>query len=83
GLTVIYPATANRTADEFFGTELVEGPLQRMSRHPAPYLDGLILELAEATESVRAFITWNARHYQGRTSLPVMTPGEFVDPPPA
>jgi len=81
-LAVIYPATANRTADEFFDSDLVKGPLQRMSRHPSPYLDSLILDLAEATENVRAFVTWNARHYQGRTSLRVMTPGEYVDSPP-
>lgn len=81
-LAVIYPATANRPADEFFRVDLVEGPLQRMARHPSPYLDSLILELAEATEDVRAFVTWNARHYQGRTPLRVVTPGEFVDSPP-
>ena len=82
GLSLLYPVTANRTADEFFRMELVEGPLQRMARHPSPYLDGLILGLAEATKSVQAFVTWNARHYQGRTSLRVLTPGEFVDSPP-
>ena len=36
GLAVIYPATANRPADEFFRVDLVEGPLQRMARRSFP-----------------------------------------------
>lgn len=83
GLSVIYPVTAHLTADDFFRAELVERPLQRMALHSSPYLDSVILELTETTGNVRAFVTWNARHYQGRTSLRVVTPGEFVDSLPA
>ena len=44
-----------------------------------PFLDVLILNLAEAAPNVEAFATWNARHYQGKSILNVVTPAEYLD----
>lgn len=81
GLSVLYPETVNRLAEEFLQTELIDRPLARMTGHPIPYLDSIILDLVEAAEGVGAFVTWNARHYQGCTPLRVVTPAEFVEFP--
>jgi hypothetical protein len=42
------------------------------------FLDGLILGLVEQLAGVDAFVTWNARHYQGKTPLTVLTPAEYI-----
>ena len=42
------------------------------------FMDALILNLAERTPDVDAFITWNARHFKGKSSLRVLTPEEYV-----
>lgn len=40
--------------------------------------DALILQCAEATPRVDTFITWNTRHFTGKTRLKVLTPEEFL-----
>lgn len=77
-LTILSPATSGREAGAFFQLELVERPLARMQRHKMAFLDSLILGLVEATPEVETFVTWNARHFQGKTHLAVRTPAEFV-----
>jgi hypothetical protein len=78
GLTLLYPHTANLSATAFFQDEFIERPLQRMQRQRMPFLDGFILGLVEQVASVDAFVTWNARHYQGKTPLTVLTPAEYI-----
>ena len=77
GLTLLYPNTANLEAEPFFEAEFVAGPFYRMQQYPMPYLDSLILNLVENAPDVEAFITWNARHYQDKTVVPVRTPAEY------
>lgn len=77
-LTVLYPRTEGMQAEQFFQMEFVLAPLQRMSRQPIPFLDGLILGVAERVQEVDAFVTWNKRHYQGKTPLRVLTPADFI-----
>lgn len=77
-LTVLYPQTEGLPAPQFFQREFVVRPLQRMSRQPIPYVDGLILGVAEQVQDAEAFVTWNKRHYQGKTPLPVLTPADFI-----
>jgi hypothetical protein len=43
-----------------------------------PFLDSLILNLAEQAPEVEALVTWNARHYQGKTRLTVLTPNDYL-----
>ena len=38
------------------------------------FLDALIIGLAERTPDVKAFVTWNARHFRDKTLLTVLTP---------
>lgn len=77
GLTLVYPETANLTADLFFQDEFIDRPLARMQRR-VPYLDRLILGLVERVAGVETFVTWNARHHRGKTPLAVLTPAEYM-----
>jgi len=52
--------------------------LERMRQQPLPFLDALILGLVERAAGVDVFVTWNARHFRGKTALPVLTPEEFL-----
>jgi hypothetical protein len=79
GLSVLYPRTSGMTADTFFYQEFVDLPFAKMQAHQMPFLDALILNLIEAAPDVDAFVTWNARHYQGKTTLRVLTPAEYLD----
>ncbi len=78
GLTVLYPKTAELDATVFFQDEFIERPLRRMQQQKVPFLDGLILSLVERVATVEAFVTWNARHYRGKTRLTVLTPAEYL-----
>lgn len=79
GLSILYPRTAGLTAETFFRREFVDHPFAKMQHHRMPFLDSLILNLAEEASDVDAFVTWNARRYQGKTSLTVLTPGEYLE----
>lgn len=56
---------------------LVTRPFKRMKTVKMSYMDALILDLTEASPA-NLFVTWNARHFQGKSSLPVMTPAEYL-----
>ena len=77
-LTVLYPAVGDDGVAAFFQTEIVDRPLARMRQHPIPFIDALILQLVEQAQGVDAFVTWNARHFRGKTALPVLTPTEYL-----
>ncbi len=40
--------------------------------------DALVLMTAESHPEVEAFVTWNAKYFQGKTCLKVLTPDEFL-----
>jgi len=40
--------------------------------------DALVLMVAESHPEVDTFITWNAKHFRGKTHLAVLTPSEFL-----
>ena len=50
-----------------------------MQAHRMAFVDALIIGLAERVAAVEGFITWNARHFRDKTSLPVFTPPEFLE----
>lgn len=87
GLTLLYPPADAEDSAAFFQREIVDQPLDRMRRHPIPFLDALILQLIEQAPGVEAFVTWNARHFRDKTALTVLTPAEYlasqVSPPAA
>ena len=77
GLTVLYPLAEGSAADPFFVAEIVERPLQKMEQR-MPFLDALIMNLVEVAPDIEAFVTWNARHFHGKTPLPVLTPAQYL-----
>ena len=79
-MTVIWPVDPQEAAASFsFRAEIFERPFERMLAHRAAFLDALILGLAERAPDAEAFITWNARHFKGKSSLKVLTPQEYLE----
>ncbi|MCC7161987.1 MAG: hypothetical protein IT331_05815 [Anaerolineae bacterium] len=79
-LSVISPVDMNDPdAVIRFMPEIFEQPYTRMRSRRMGYLDALTLNLAERTLNVSSFVTWNARHFKGKSSLQVLTPQEYLD----
>jgi hypothetical protein len=79
-LTVIWPIDpAEPTASSFFRTEIFERPFAKMRAERMAFIDALILNLAERTPDVDVFITWNAKHFKGKSPLRVLTPDEYLN----
>lgn len=80
GLTIIWPVDPQDAISSFsFRAEIFERPFERMLAHRAAFMDALILGLAERVPDAEAFITWNARHFKGKSSLKVLTPQEYLE----
>ncbi len=62
-----------------FMPEIFEQPYAKMRTHRMGFLDALALNLAERTLNVSSFVTWNARHFKGKSSLEVLTPREYLE----
>lgn len=78
-LSVIWPLHPNSIVDRLtLYEELFTRPFAKMVTHKMPFLDALILNVAEQTEGVTHFVTWNARHFQGKSTLRVLTPEEYL-----
>jgi len=77
-LTIIWPEVGAADADSFIRSLLFNRPFERMCRTPVAFVDSLILDLAEQVEEAQVFITWNAKHFMGKTSLTVKTPQEYL-----
>jgi hypothetical protein len=58
---------------------IYERPFQKMRSARMPFMDALILSLVERTTDVECFVTWNARHFKGKTNLSVLTPEEYLN----
>ena len=79
GLAVLWPNPGAMNTHEFMLHEIYQRPLVRMQTRRMGFSDALVIELAERTPDVHAFVTWNARHFAGKTHLPVMTPAEYLN----
>ena len=77
-LTIIWPEARGMDADSFVRSLVFNHPFERMCRTPIAFVDSLILDLAEQVEQAETFITWNAKHFVGKTSLAVKTPEEHL-----
>jgi hypothetical protein len=77
-LAILWPEMNYGAEQGFFEQLIFHQPLGRMMAQPIPFLDALVLAVAERTPDVCAFVTWNARHFAGKTHLPVMTPAEYL-----
>lgn len=80
-LTVIWPAPPEAgPAAPTLREELYERPLARMRGQGMPFVDALILNLAERTPGVNTLVTWNARHFRDKSRLTVLSPVEYLNP---
>lgn len=77
-LAVIWPRAQELDADSFIRTILYDTPLLRMSHSPMNFMDALIINLAEQVSEVEAFVTWNSKHFTGKTFLVVKSPEEYL-----
>jgi hypothetical protein len=78
-LLVIWPTNPSlTTAAPTFREEIFERPYQKMRMVKMPFMDSLILNLAERTPNATQFVTWNARHFQAKSTLQVLTPEEYL-----
>ncbi len=78
GLNVLWPQVGDMSADNFFVQQIYGLPFSRMLTHRIPFADALMLQVAEHVPQVRVIVTWNARHFKGKTSLPILTPAEYL-----
>lgn len=77
-LQLIWPVAPDTAVTHHTWRDLMfTRPFTRMKAVQMPYMDSLILDLAEAAQA-DTFITWNARHFQGKSTLAVMTPAEYL-----
>lgn len=78
-LVVIWPQTrAGQDAESFFRNQIFDRPFAKLRSHRMSFMDALILDLAERTPDIQYFVTWNARHFKDKSSLPVATPSEYL-----
>lgn len=78
-LVIIWPEARGIDADSFVHTLIFEHPFERMcSTPPIPFVDSLILDLAEQVEEAETLVTWNTKDFAGKTSLAVKTPEEYL-----
>lgn len=78
-LSVLWPVSPDTTITyHTWRDELFTRPFARVKTFKMPYMDALILNLAEQAGSATCFVTWNARHFQGKSSLPVLTPAQYL-----
>lgn len=78
-LTVIWDTDSKERVDHETWREIIyERPFQKMQTARMAFMDALILSSAEHTPDVEFFVTWNAKHFKGKTSLTVLTPEEYL-----
>jgi hypothetical protein len=79
-LAVIWPVEPDEQtrAVSFFRSEIVERPFAKMRAKRMAFMDSLVLNLAERTPNVEQVVTWNAKHFKDKSSLPVLTPEEYL-----
>ena len=76
----VVPGTDPRTPLPAFRV----GDLLSIVARKVSFGDALVLALLEVRRAeVTMFVTWNARHFRGRTELDVRTPPEALGPTPA
>ncbi len=78
-LSVIWSTNPENLNTSFaFNEEIYERPFERMKAYRMSFQDSLIINLAERTPNIETFVTWNARHFQGKTTLEVFTPETYL-----
>jgi predicted nucleic acid-binding protein len=73
-IKILFPSTAYESADAFL-EHLFDNSFLKISMK-MNFMDALILEVAEE-HNCSKFVTWNVKHFEGRTDIPVNTPEEI------
>ena len=73
---IIYPDLLTKNTDEFWAS-LVSESFLRIQRGMR-LGDAAILWALETNQEVDTFVTWNTKHFKGKTSLKILTPSEFL-----
>jgi predicted nucleic acid-binding protein len=78
-LTIIWDTDSKEKVDPETWHEIIyERPFQKMQTVCMAFMDALILSSAEHAPDVECFVTWNAKHFKGKTNLTVLTPEEYL-----
>jgi hypothetical protein len=78
-LTIIWDMDTREKVDSETWREVIyEHPFEKMKTVRMAFMDAMILSLVERTPDVECFVTWNARHFKGKTELAVFTPEEYL-----
>ncbi|MCC6499483.1 MAG: hypothetical protein IT313_04355 [Anaerolineales bacterium] len=78
-LTIVWDIDPEeRIVPETWHEILYERPIRKMRTVRMAFVDALILSAAERALNVNHFVTWNARHFKGKTTLSVLTPEEYL-----
>ena len=78
-LNVIWNTNSKEKINPETWREIIyERPFQKMQTARMAFMDALILSTVEHTPDVECFVTWNAKHFKGKTSLTVLTPEEYL-----
>ena len=74
-IAILYPINLHLTAEEWLDF-MVDEILMRIERRMT-YGDATLLWIAEQY-NVDQIVTWNPRHFSDQTSIPIMTPSEYL-----
>jgi len=77
-LTVIWPLEPHELSMVSFRAEIFDRPYAKMKTHRMAFMDALVLNLAERTPGAEQFVTWNAHHFKDKSTLPALTPEEYL-----
>jgi hypothetical protein len=78
-LTVIWDVDSKERVNPENWREIIfERPFQKMRSVRMAFMDALILSTVEHAPDVECFVTWNARHFKGKTNFPVLTPEDYL-----
>lgn len=74
---ILHPLATNEEAAEFWLSSFLSSLFERIEKR-VTLGDAFILQTAEEFQ-VETLVTWNPKDFTDRTSLPVLTPVEFLD----
>lgn len=75
GIKILFPETSYESPDAFV-EQLFDNVFEKIILKMS-FSDALILSVAEE-HSCSKFVTWNVKHFEGRTDIPVKTPKEML-----
>ncbi len=74
-IRILFPVTSYESPDIFI-EQLFDNVFEKIIMKMS-FSDALILSVAEE-HSCSKFVTWNIKHFEGRTDIPVKTPEEML-----